>query len=185
MVDNRIEERTGVYLKSLTKNFGSVVAVDDISLHVPEGEFLTLLGPSGSGKTTTLMMIAGFEMPTAGQIFIRGEDILSVPAYDRNIGMVFQSYALFPHMTVFGNIAFPLTMRKIPKKEIKERVECYGLENFRHFLMSHHKGRISSKHSSAPQVIRLNRCNLLIFNQETMELIIGIYLAEKISQNIN
>ena len=123
MADNRIEERSGVYLKSLTKKFGRVVAVDDITLHVPEGEFLTLLGPSGSGKTTTLMMVAGFEMPTAGQIFIRGEDILSVPPYNRNIGMVFQNYALFPHMTVFGNIAFPLKMRKLPKKEIKERVD--------------------------------------------------------------
>jgi spermidine/putrescine ABC transporter ATP-binding subunit len=84
---------------------------------------LTLLGPSGSGKTTTLMLIAGFQTPTAGQIFIRGQNILSVPPYNRNIGMVFQNYALFPHMTVFGNIAFPLKMRKIPQNEIKTRVE--------------------------------------------------------------
>jgi len=123
MDDIRIEEKGGVYLKSLTKKFGKVVAVDDISLHVAEGEFLTLLGPSGSGKTTTLMMVAGFEMPTSGQIFIRGDNILSVPPYERNIGMVFQNYALFPHMTVFGNIAFPLKMRNRPKEKINERVE--------------------------------------------------------------
>jgi spermidine/putrescine ABC transporter ATP-binding subunit len=123
MGDMKIEEKSGVYLKSLTKKFGNVVAVDNISLHVPEGEFLTLLGPSGSGKTTTLMSIAGFQMPTAGQIFIRGKNILSVPPYNRNIGMVFQNYALFPHMTVFGNIAFPLKMRKFSKNELKKRVE--------------------------------------------------------------
>ena len=119
----KIEEKSGVDLKSLTKKYGSVVAVDNISLHVSEGEFLTLLGPSGSGKTTTLMLIAGFQTPTAGQIHIRGKNILSVTPYNRNIGMVFQNYALFPHMTVFGNIAFPLKMRKHPKNEIKKRVE--------------------------------------------------------------
>jgi len=114
--------RRGVYLKSLTKRFGKVVAVDNVTLHVREGEFLTLLGPSGSGKTTTLMLIAGFEPPTSGEIFIRGENILLVPPFRRNIGMVFQNYALFPHMTVFDNIAFPLEMRKMAKKEIKEKV---------------------------------------------------------------
>lgn len=128
--------RTGVYLKSLTKRFGKVVAVDDVTLHVREGEFLTLLGPSGSGKTTTLMLIAGFEPPTSGEIFIRGENILLVPPFKRNIGMVFQNYALFPHMTVFDNIAFPLQMRKMTKKEIKEKVgrvlELVKLPGFEH-----------------------------------------------------
>ena len=116
------EEKKGVCLQSLTKKFGKVVAVDEISLHVDEGEFLTLLGPSGSGKTTTLMMIAGFELPTAGKIFIRGKDVMMVPPHERNIGMVFQNYALFPHMTVSNNVAFPLKMRKLSKKEIIQRV---------------------------------------------------------------
>ena len=116
------EEKKGVRLQSLTKKFGKVVAVDEISLHVDEGEFLTLLGPSGSGKTTTLMMIAGFELPTAGKIFIRGKDVMMVPPHERNIGMVFQNYALFPHMTVSNNVAFPLKMRKLSKKEITQRV---------------------------------------------------------------
>ena len=117
-----MEEKSGVCLKSLTKRFGRVVAVDDIMLHVREGEFVTLLGPSGSGKTTTLMMIAGFEPPTSGEILIRGENVLLVSPWKRNIGMVFQNYALFPHMTVFDNIAFPLHMRKIGKEEIANRV---------------------------------------------------------------
>ena len=116
------EEKKGVCLQSLTKKFGKVVAVDEISLHVDEGEFLTLLGPSGSGKTTTLMMIAGFELPAAGKIFIRGKDVMMVPPHERNIGMVFQNYALFPHMMVFNNVAFPLKMRKLSKKEIAQRV---------------------------------------------------------------
>jgi len=115
-------EKSGLYFKNLTKKFGTIVAVDDICLHVEEGEFLTLLGPSGSGKTTTLMMVAGFELPTSGKIFIRGEDVMTVPPFERNIGMVFQNYALFPHMTVFNNIAFPLKMRKQSKAEISRRV---------------------------------------------------------------
>ncbi len=117
-----MDEKKGVCLQSLTKKFGKVVAVDEISLHVDEGEFLTLLGPSGSGKTTTLMMIAGFELPTAGKIFIRGKDVMMVPPHERNIGMVFQNYALFPHMMVLNNVAFPLKMRKLSKKEITQRV---------------------------------------------------------------
>jgi ABC-type Fe3+/spermidine/putrescine transport system ATPase subunit len=116
------KETKGVYIQNLTKKFGKIVAVDDISVQVDEGEFLTLLGPSGSGKTTTLMMIAGFELPTSGKIFIRGKDVMMIPPYARNIGMVFQNYALFPHMTVFNNVAFPLKMRKRPKKEIIQQV---------------------------------------------------------------
>jgi spermidine/putrescine ABC transporter ATP-binding subunit len=99
-----------------------VVAVDNIELHVRKGEFLTLLGPSGSGKTTTLMMVAGFELPSSGEIFFGQVNVLTVPPSKRNIGMVFQNYTLFPHMTVFDNVAFPLKMRKMPKREIKQRV---------------------------------------------------------------
>ena len=107
-----------VKLERLSKQFGDVLAVDDINLDIERGEFLTLLGPSGSGKTTTLMMIAGFEMPTAGTIFIEEEMVVFKPAYKRNIGMAFQNYALFPHMTVFNNIAFPLKMRGMKKAAI-------------------------------------------------------------------
>ena len=130
------ELKKAVKVKSLTKKFGDVVAINDISFDVRDGEFLTLLGPSGSGKTTTLQMIAGFLTPTSGHIFISGKDVLKVPPYDRNIGMVFQNYALFPHMNVANNIAFPLKMRKFSKKKINELtqkvlgvVELSGFEN--------------------------------------------------------
>ena len=109
-------------LERLTKRFGDVVAVDDISISVSSGEFITLLGPSGSGKTTTLMMIAGFEDPNAGDIYIDGESLAGVPAYRRDFGMVFQNYALFPHRSVAENIEFPLRMRKVPRDRRRSMV---------------------------------------------------------------
>jgi putative spermidine/putrescine transport system ATP-binding protein len=109
-------------LINLKKQFGHVVAVDDVSLDIGDGEFLTLLGPSGSGKTTILNMIAGFEFPTAGEVILQGEPINFLLPEKRNIGMVFQNYALFPHMTIYENIAFPLKMRKFPNIEIEKRV---------------------------------------------------------------
>ena len=89
---------------------GEVLVVKDLNLDIPKGEFLTLLGPSGSGKTTTLMMLAGFETPTNGEIYLDGDAISSIPPYKRGIGMVFQNYALFPHMTVNENLAFHLKL---------------------------------------------------------------------------
>ena len=102
---------------------GEVLVVKDLNVDIPKGEFLTMLGPSGSGKTTTLMMLAGFETPTNGEIYLDGDAISSIPPYKRGIGMVFQNYALFPHMTVNENLAFPLEVRKLNKSEIKEKVE--------------------------------------------------------------
>jgi putative spermidine/putrescine transport system ATP-binding protein len=110
-------------LVAVSKRFGAVLAVDDISLTVASGEFLTLLGPSGSGKTTTLMMIAGFESATAGEILLGGRRLTHVPPYRRNLGMVFQHYALFPHMTVYDNLAFPLRTRGETRPETDRRVE--------------------------------------------------------------
>jgi len=111
-----------VRIAHLSKRYGPVVAIDDISLDITSGEFLTLLGPSGSGKTTTLMTVAGFETPTTGEIFIGGRAVLLVPPHRRGIGMVFQNYALFPHMTIAENIAFPLRLRKIDKAARAKRV---------------------------------------------------------------
>jgi putative spermidine/putrescine transport system ATP-binding protein len=111
-----------VTLSGVDKQFGAVSAVRDCTLSVRSGEFFTLLGPSGSGKTTILMMVAGFEYPTRGHITLDGRDITSLPANRRDVGMVFQSYALFPHLTVFDNVAFPLSVRHVPKSEIRERV---------------------------------------------------------------
>lgn len=112
-----------VELKGVCKKFGSVVGVEELDLTIRKGEFFTFLGPSGCGKTTTLRMIAGFYAPSQGRIHLDGKDVTEVPPQKRGTGMVFQNYALFPHMTVFENVAFGLQVRKIPKPERKERVE--------------------------------------------------------------
>ena len=109
-------------LADVTKRYAEVTAVDDLSFSVDEGEFLTLLGPSGSGKTTTLMLIAGFIAPDRGQVYLNDRDVTDLPEFKRNIGVVFQNYALFPHMTVARNIAFPLRMRHVSRAEIDEKV---------------------------------------------------------------
>ena len=111
-----------VRLQDLTKTFGAVVAVADVSLTIAAGSFFTLLGPSGSGKTTTLMMVAGFVYPTRGEVFVDGAPVAGLPPQKRDLGMVFQSYAVFPHLTVYQNIAFPLEVRKVPSALIRQRV---------------------------------------------------------------
>jgi inositol-phosphate transport system ATP-binding protein len=112
-----------VTIENLTKKFGSVVGVEDLSLDIVDGEFVAFLGPSGCGKTTTLLMLAGIYKPTAGVIRFGDQVVNQVAPKDRNIGMVFQSYALYPHMTVFGNISYPLKLKKVPKQEQMRRVE--------------------------------------------------------------
>ena len=102
---------------------GETLVVKDLNVDIPKGEFLTMLGPSGSGKTTTLMMLAGFETPTGGEIYLEGEAINKIPPNKRGIGMVFQNYALFPHLTVNENLAFPLEVRKLNKSDIEEKVK--------------------------------------------------------------
>ena len=111
-----------IKIKDLTKTYDDVFALDRVSLDVEAGEFLTLLGPSGSGKTTLLMAIAGFSRPTAGSICFGEKEMVLTPPHQREVGMVFQNYALFPHMSVFENVAFPLKLRKVNSVEISERV---------------------------------------------------------------
>ena len=107
----------------IDKSFdGKTLVIKDLNLDIVQGEFLTMLGPSGSGKTTTLMMLAGFETPTNGKIFFNDQSISDIPPYKRNIGMVFQDYSLFPHMTVKENLTFPLKVRKLAKDEIGRKV---------------------------------------------------------------
>ncbi len=118
-----MERPVDVELREVTKVFDNgVVAVDRVSLQIYRGEFFSLLGPSGCGKTTTLRMIAGFEHPTSGDIFIEGRPVGDTPPYRRNVNTVFQNYALFPHMTVFENVAFGLRMKRVPRHEIGQRV---------------------------------------------------------------
>jgi len=132
--------RTFLEVRNLVKIFGKLTAVDNVSFKVEQGEVVTLLGPSGCGKTTTLRMVAGFEKPNAGEVEIAGRVVvatnrrINVPPERRDIGMVFQSYAIWPHMTVFENVAFPLNVRHANRQEIKRRVketlELVGLANF-------------------------------------------------------
>ncbi len=118
-----MRDEIGVELRDVVKRFDNVTAVDHVSLEVQDGEFFSLLGPSGCGKTTSLRMIAGFEMPTMGEIFIGGMPQGYLPAYKRPVNTVFQHYALFPHMTVEQNVAFGLEMSKVPKGDIARRVK--------------------------------------------------------------
>ena len=111
-----------VVIEHLKKSFGDVVAVDDLNLEIADREFLTLLGPSGCGKTTTLHIIAGLEAPPSGRVFFDAEDVTDVQPERRDVAMVFQTYALYPHMRIYDNIAFGLRMRGTPRSEIERRV---------------------------------------------------------------
>jgi putative spermidine/putrescine transport system ATP-binding protein len=142
---------------------GRVNAVDGISLDIAKGEFLTLLGPSGSGKTTTLMMIAGFEAPTSGAIELAGEELTRRKPYERNIGVVFQNYALFPHMTVERNVAFPLRMRAFPRARQAARVrEVLELVGLRPFADRH------PRELSGGQQQRVALARALVFNPDVL-----------------
>ncbi len=147
-------ESTSVELRDVTKRFGELVAVDDLSLDLGRGEFFTLLGPSGCGKTTTLRMIAGFERPTEGEIRIEGSDVARLPPHKRPTNTVFQSYALFPHLSVEANVAFGLKRKKVAKDEIAERVRA---ELERVGLASHAKRKPSQLSGGMQQRVALAR----------------------------
>lgn len=149
----------GITLHNLLKRYGSATAVDDLSLSVSPGEFISLLGPSGSGKTTTLMMIAGFEMPDSGQVLLDEKDITRLPPHRRELGVIFQNYALFPHMTVAENVAYPLRMRRLAKAEVGARV--------RRILDQVHLGALASRYPhqmSGGQQQRVAIARALVFD---------------------
>ncbi|MEE1867938.1 ABC transporter ATP-binding protein [Pseudomonas auratipiscis] len=129
-------DKTLVSLRSLNKHYGDFAAVDDINLDIQDGEFLTFLGSSGSGKSTTLSMLAGFETPSSGEILVSGQSLVNVPPHKRDIGMVFQRYSLFPHLSVRDNIAFPLAIRKRSAAERDKQVDAMlklvQLDSFAH-----------------------------------------------------
>lgn len=118
-----MSDSNAIELRNIVKRFGDVTAVDHVSLQIRDGEFFSMLGPSGCGKTTCLRMIAGFEYPSSGEIIIHGREMATTPPHQRPVNTVFQSYALFPHMSVAQNVAFGLEMKRLPKQEIAPRVE--------------------------------------------------------------
>src|SRR6266550_7533478 len=128
------DRSVAIALEGVSKGFGKVAAVNDVSLSIGEGEFFSLLGPSGCGKTTSLRMIAGFEQPDAGRILLQGDDVTRVPPNRRPVNMVFQQYALFPHMSVYDNVAFGLKVKRVDRREhagrIKEMLRVVELEGF-------------------------------------------------------
>jgi len=150
-------------LRRVSRQFGDVTAVDDVSLKIAKGEFVTFLGPSGSGKTTTLMMVAGFLNASSGSMLLDNKPLDPLPPYKRDIGMVFQHYALFPHMTVAQNIAFPLRMRKRPKDEIARRVkDALGLVG-----LPDHAGRRPGQLSGGQQQ-RVALARAMVFNPRVL-----------------
>ena len=136
-----------IRLEGVSKRYGPVAAADNVDLSVAQGEFVTILGPSGSGKTTLLSLIAGLTNPSAGRIFIGGRDVTQATAQERNIGLVFQSYALFPHMTVLENVLFPLGVRKITGEPARAR----ALEALRQVRLDGLEGRRPSQLSGGQQ----------------------------------
>ena len=137
-----------IELQSLCKRFGDATAVDGIDLDMPAGEFFTMVGPSGCGKTTTLRMIAGFERPTSGKILLDGTDVGQTPPHRRNVNTVFQSYALFPHLSVADNVAFGLKYKKLTKEERRKAVgEALALVQLGR--LRHRASRASSRAASS------------------------------------
>jgi iron(III) transport system ATP-binding protein len=152
-----------IIFNNVTKSFGDVHAVDNVNFTVREGEFLTLLGPSGCGKSTTLNLIAGMLTPTKGEISINGKVVNDIPCNKRNIGLVFQSYALFPHMTVFNNVAFGLRMKKYPSEQIPNKVA----ESLRLVNMQGFENRKPSELSGGQQQ-RIALARALVFDPEVL-----------------
>ena len=165
MADNIIELR---HISKVYSDNG-FKAVDDFNLEVKRGEFVTFLGPSGCGKTTTLRMIAGFEMPTSGEILLNGEDISQLPANKRPINTVFQRYALFPHMNIYDNIAFGLKLKKLPKEEIRKKVkrvlDIVDLEGFENRKISTLSGGQQQRVAIARAVV--TNARLLLADEPT------------------
>jgi spermidine/putrescine ABC transporter ATP-binding subunit len=152
-----------VRLENVVKRFGNLTVVDHVNIQTAPGEFLTLLGPSGSGKTTTLRMISGLEYPTEGEIYIDEQPVVNKPAYKRDLGMVFQNYALFPHMTVFDNIGFPMKMRGFPKDEINRKV--HGILEIVHLAGFHER---YPKQLSGGQQQRIALARALVFEPSVL-----------------
>ena len=175
-----------VRLDSVSKYFGKVRAVEEININISDGEFVALLGPSGCGKTTTLLMIAGIYKPSKGRIYFNETDVTDVPPKDRNIGMVFQSYALYPHMTVYENIAFPLRIKKVPKTEInhkvKEIAKLLRIEN----LLDRKPGQLSGGQQQRVALARalVKRPDVLLLDEplSNLDALLRVYMRAELKR---
>jgi ABC-type sugar transport system ATPase subunit len=143
-----------IQVENITKKFGELVAVNNVSLEVADGEFVALLGPSGCGKTTTLRLIAGLEVPDEGRIRIGDKDVTRLPPRDRDIAMVFQDYALYPHMTLLNNIGYPLKVRGVAKGELTRRVTEVAEELQIGNLLARRPGQVSGGQQQRASVAR-------------------------------
>ncbi len=154
-------------IANLTKKFGGVIAVDRINLDIKDGEFVAFLGPSGCGKTTTLLMVAGIYKPTDGDILFDGKRVNNLPPKDRDIGMVFQSYALYPHMSVFQNLAYPLLIKKRPKEEMKREAQRVADMMGIGHLLKRRPGQLSGGQQQRVALGRalIKKPNLLLFDE--------------------
>ncbi len=156
-----------IRIEGLTKRYGEVAAVDDLTLRVGEGEFVALLGPSGCGKTTTLLMLAGILRPTGGTLRFGERVVNHVPPQERNIGMVFQSYALYPHMTAYRNITYPLRLRRTPENEMRERVKKVAERLEIGMLLDRRPGELSGGQQQRVALARalIKQPDLLLFDE--------------------
>lgn len=168
-----------VVMRDVVKRFGNFKAVDNLNLTIKDGEFMALLGPSGCGKTTTLLILAGLYKPDSGEILFDDKIVNDVLPKDRNIGMCFQSYALYPHMTVEENIAFPLKMKKLPQKEIEKKVrEIAGKFHIEH-LLKRFPGQISGGQQQRVALARalVKEPNLLLLDEPLSNLDAGLRIS--------
>jgi len=177
---------TVIEFKNVTKRFGKVVAVNDLSFKIRDKEFMVLLGPSGCGKSTVLRLIAGLEKPTQGEIYIDGELINDVPPWERNVAMVFQSYALYPHMTVRENIAFPLRIKKEPRQEIEKRVRevarLLGIEDLLDRRPRELSGGQMQRVALGRAIIRNPRCFLMDEPLSNLDAKLRIYMRAELKR---
>jgi spermidine/putrescine transport system ATP-binding protein len=158
---------TDIHVEGVTKRFGDMTAVDDLTMSIPRGAFFAMLGPSGCGKTTTLRMIGGFENPTSGRVFLGGSDVTEHPPYKRDVNTVFQSYALFPHLSVEKNVAFGLERKKVSKDEVRKRVgESLELVQLAH-LAKRKPGQLSGGQAQRVALARalVNRPRALLLDE--------------------
>ena len=173
-------------LQGLTKRFGEFTAVDSMNLKAAEGEMIALLGGSGCGKTTTLRMIAGFTEPTAGQILVDGKNVSTIPPYRRNIGIFFQNYALFPHMTLYDNVAYGLKLRKKSAQEIRDRVmstlSTLKLEKAVKKLPSQLSGGMQQRAAIARSLVL--DCDLLLLDEpfSALDAVVKVDLSEELKE---